>query len=827
MSEKIDTYSPPTEPQTPLEIKSKVSGFEDVIEKNGIISTRLNEKVIIQRIAKDLYKNASSGLRELYNNAARTCRLSVKNNGETNPMIIVTMNETNRTLVIEDNGVGITKEVFKQVLLELGTSDNLDGTESGQWGMGFASYTTLSSVVIIDTKARNGDSYKMLAKDGMSYQPVGDSTKEGYGTRLEMTCYPEVSFTQLVLKLKSLAKYSGIKTILEIQDFESIPDLLRSGENVMRQTSFDAEVSANTTPMIDVVNIETKDFRLVGLASGIYAGNNSSRVHLINTPIDSDIVLPFGWWVLNIKDERKYQPMPDRDRMREVADIKLSAVLNEAIKDYFADLEIKTYQEFLDSDRKNEFLWLTRHREFAPDSLDLLLDNFCEVEVRRVVYNVKPKSIKDSSLTEMLSGHNKVIYQGYKNELVTDKCNEFRPDELCITVKKTKHHEWKDDVEFMAEFGIPQAKQIMIDHRVKMPQQDKIEFELVGHTHPSSYEHDIVDLDEIDENFIRCDTVSFMDVQRFVKKFKNPYTIVRNAKELDDYDSRNFSEWVADDIPNIMCATNKGGMSIKEIVESGDEYIFCDDYEENMAYQLSKEERIVIYGTDQLLPMAFYLNPNCERESEYSQNLKTPVEHEDFYKFTENKLGFSLWHDFDRNYYAEHMVEINDCFHSLFGNLLTQNASTDESLKIGFFDGYLEEIKTFKKFNFNDMIARMTFYQTQLKKVAGDTTMYTVLDELHRTTKANVSNDEELMVRLVKEVILPEMFTDLYIRKIERIESSYSYRGTFIIDISTKDKAFQFDDNIEILGWSLSLEHVRVDVQKKNSAISFKVEITH
>jgi len=55
MNEKITTYSPVTTEQVAL-------GVEGAGE---IEATKINEKVIIQRIAKDLYKNASSGLKEV------------------------------------------------------------------------------------------------------------------------------------------------------------------------------------------------------------------------------------------------------------------------------------------------------------------------------------------------------------------------------------------------------------------------------------------------------------------------------------------------------------------------------------------------------------------------------------------------------------------------------------------------------------------------------------------------------------------------------------------------------------------------------------------
>ena len=43
------------------------------------------------------------------------------------------------------------------MLLVLGNSDNLNTGETGQFGMGFASYTTLSTTVLLQTKYRTKD----------------------------------------------------------------------------------------------------------------------------------------------------------------------------------------------------------------------------------------------------------------------------------------------------------------------------------------------------------------------------------------------------------------------------------------------------------------------------------------------------------------------------------------------------------------------------------------------------------------------------------------------------------------------------------------------
>jgi len=284
--EKITTYSPKVTEQVAL-------GVEGAGE---IEATKINEKVIIQRIAKDLYKNASSGMRELYMNSVRACKDAAKSIGGVEvyyPKVIVTMNEKERTLIIEDNGIGITEQMYQQVLRVLGTSSNLDGAETGQFGMGFASYMTLSSVVIIDTVAMDGTSFKRIAKDGQSFQRLGNADRTTHGTTLSMTCYDQVSFSELCNKFSQIAKYSGVPTDLVLSEFEYEPSMFRNGVNEIEQYRFDDEALATKTYKQDLVNIETDDFHLVALVAVAHNSSNYDHVYLLNVPIESSINLPF------------------------------------------------------------------------------------------------------------------------------------------------------------------------------------------------------------------------------------------------------------------------------------------------------------------------------------------------------------------------------------------------------------------------------------------------------------------------------------------------------------------------------------------------------
>ena len=820
-SEEIMTYSPDVKESIPVPVSADTTGFEEVMEKDGLINTKLNEKVIIQRIAKDLYKNATSGLRELYNNSVRACRVAVKKYGEETPLIRITMNEKTRKLIITDNGIGVSKERFKKVLLELGTSDNLDAGEVGQFGMGFASYMTLSSVVMIDTRARNGDQYRMLAKDGMTFQPVGDAQLQGYGTRLEMTCYENVSFSTLVEKLEKIAKYSTIPTILELSNFEYYPHSFRSGANKILQYTFDEDVKSSTTAKTDKIEIETEEFHLVALVSGKYGISNQDHVHLLNVPVDSNIQTPFSWWILNIKDERKFKPMPDRDRMTEVADKKLEGLLDRAVKKYFSDLDIPNYQQFLESTRKNEFLWLCDNKDYAPRQMCGVLAGVDMCSVRRVVYGTK--SFDDESLVHKLADNYHVVYQGYKNLNITEKVREFEPNSLLITTKKTKKTNWKTDVAFMLRFGIPSAKQILIDHKVKMPKSHRLELEVIGHTNSDYYQHNIMDLDDIDENVIRVDNLPMIQMIRYVKLFKNSYTFVRNATELDEYDSRDYSEWLKE-IPNIMCATNHGIKSIKDLAEIEEVVIFCTDFKKEFEYFFKDEKRIIVYGHDQLMPMALYLNQECDVNEEGMP--LNHVSYQEFTNFVEEKYNVGLDDDLDKKFFCTNMMKINPCFHSLLGNLLKgTDWKIEDDKKIMMWNDFVKMIQKWEPFDYEDKLARLRFYYGERAKIADSSCLLgETLESLAHIVKNEIDENEYLKARLVKEMILPKVFGHIEFRSMKK--EQLSYQDSYEISIATHDTEFSFRDNMEVYGFKLSFRGCKMKINKGYCSIKMMMDVT-
>ncbi len=819
MSEKIETYSPEVKEQTAL-------GVEGAGE---IEATKINQAVIIQRIAKDLYKDATSGLRELYMNGVRACKDASKITKEVYyPKVVVTMNETERTLIIEDNGIGITEQMFQQVLRELGTSSNLDGRETGQFGMGFASYMTLSSVVIIDTVSLDGTSFKRIAKDGQSFQRLGNADRKTHGTTLSMTCYDKVNFVSLCSAFSRLAKYSGVPTELVLEKFDWI-DEYNMGVNEIEQFRFDEDAIRTQNSQQDLVNIETEDFHLIALVGGAFHPSNHDHIYLLNVPIGSGISLPFMWYVLNIKDERKFLPMPDRDRMRDESDRTLEGLIDKEIKKYFQTLDITNYQQFLDSDRKNEFLWLSYHADYALPKMYELLYQLSDCTVRTVKYGTK--RFDDGSLIVKLQQNYDIIYQGYKNQIVTEKLKEFCPNSIPMTVKKTKKTNWKKDVEVMKSFGIPFARQILIDNKVKIPKAEKSDEEIAGHTNFGSnsnylgrnYETNMIDPDDIDENVIRIDGGHAMiDVIRYVRVCPNPYTFVRDASSLDETDCTSYTEWFKT-IGDIVCPTNQGAKTVDELIEDKGNVVFCQGFEEAYEKFAVGNKKTIVYGTDQMLPFMLLSLPN-EDSIAYIRNSCKRTTVTDLIK---QKYDVTLYSDEDKKFFCNNLKDIPVCFHDLFARLIKNiEYGLDEDKRRMKMEDYLKLVKSYEAFDENDELAKLEFFYSQHATIADDTTsLADALQHLLYKSQETISDNEYLLAKFMKDMALPKIFGKIVFKKFTKTQLSYNdeYEVSFV----SYNKEFQFHDESKVFGFELAIRGLKFKVTQQYVGIKLSVNVSH
>ena len=604
MEEEVDIYTPPIKEQIPLSVDADNSGFEDIME-GGIIKTKLNEDVIIHRIAKDLYKNPFSGVRELFNNSVRACKLAEKKYGQEDSLITITVDYHKHSISIADNGIGISKEVFKKVLRELGVSNNHDGTEIGQFGMGFASYTTLSSVITLDTHARNGDRYKLLAKDGMSFQPIGDSTQEKYGTTLEMVCYPKIDLRGLLIKIADMMMFSGVPSILKRVGFEN-----ENLEQKFERLTF-VEYAYEQHKEERIIHINNDDFELIAVTGKWDYNNNENSIFLLNSPIMADIDNPgFSDFFLNIKNERKFPPMPDRDRMREESEKMLDKLISDALEEYFSTLNIHNYDELLKSDRKLQFIWLCQMKQaWLPKDVDgALMASLRDVRV----YTLGEKTRNAIPFFNHLESHLKMVWLQNSNRAVVLKIKELGYD--IITVTKGTYEDWETNINHIKAFGIPEAKEFLKSRKETIPKLKKIKKKWNLSCYSEMEEHDIhqrkITEKEINMNVICLDSIPVADFKKILSPCRTNHIFVRNDSCLKGKEYRKYSEWSENEVPHLTFSTSRGMMTVEDIAEwmkdSGKKCVVVNFSALAYASTISKMDGLYIMDVNATLPLKVY-----------------------------------------------------------------------------------------------------------------------------------------------------------------------------------------------------------------------------
>lgn len=381
-ADTISIYKPTIVKEDPLRLDSTELSYAESLLKasnNGLIPVRLEEDVVIQRISHDLYSDPKSGCRELYNNEARACRIARKHHGA-NPRIEVGVAPSSRKLVIHGiDSTGMSQQKFLTVYTVLGRSDNFDSTEVGQFGLGRASYTCLSDIMVLETYSRDTEEkYAVMGKNGIGYNvlPQPADLKQ-YGTRITVTLRSDINLHSLIEYIFEVCRFSGVETVISLEEdvkgsFER--ELVKAGHYRTGLESMKEHVCKSRkgdsyhehTPLVQV-EVDDSDFYLYGeITARKYSWQSAADelgreervgVYLLGTPIEASISLPLSFWILNVKDERRYPPTADRERLTEAAEKAVREKVMVALKERLSSiLKLESPEDYVASERRMVYL---------------------------------------------------------------------------------------------------------------------------------------------------------------------------------------------------------------------------------------------------------------------------------------------------------------------------------------------------------------------------------------------------------------------------------------------------------------------------------------
>ncbi|MGH9918971.1 MAG: hypothetical protein ACRD6W_08910, partial [Nitrososphaerales archaeon] len=362
-----------------------------VIEGLQTITVRLKEETIVKYLSQTIYSSWTSAIRELYANELTAAKKAARMGA--NPTIEVTLDPETRELIIwGKDSLGITGEKFK-VLRYYGRSGNFSGEDAGQFGFGFKSFCLLNDTMRVETHAREtGERFGFIAERGVEFRPIADEelTIENYGTKVSLTIRPqledgqgegkEIRLEEVLLTLDIVCRFAEVDTHLNLTSTLKKRVKYSWGSHEYEETVREAgRQKLNFTPKKYAresfgdkgydFDLDTEDFHFYGYLGpyrddGEVNVTNVGEVRLVGMPISATIgnpnprnesdsserpSYPMSFWVVNLKDERKFSPTADRERLRDGVFDPVNEKIIQFLKGEFRKMEIKSFADYKDS----------------------------------------------------------------------------------------------------------------------------------------------------------------------------------------------------------------------------------------------------------------------------------------------------------------------------------------------------------------------------------------------------------------------------------------------------------------------------------------------
>ena len=273
------------------------------------IPNRMEDGAVMRRVSRDLYASPASGLREILANEITAARAAKKLGAD--PRIEVTV-LPDRVCVWGIDSLGMERRIFDEVYTVLGRSGNFDGSTPGQFGFGRVAYVTLSDHMLLETRHRNGDRYAVRGIDGAGFETGLPEPDIPYGTRI--TLVPRNT--------------NGLYALARIAEMAAgrceIPITIATGNGTERPER------RRLHNQYSILHFDHPD---VEFAVWPAPSGPAAAQYLCGMPIkftyrgDHNIHV-----AVDIRDERKHPPTPDRERMGEDAERAISDIIDAEIR---------------------------------------------------------------------------------------------------------------------------------------------------------------------------------------------------------------------------------------------------------------------------------------------------------------------------------------------------------------------------------------------------------------------------------------------------------------------------------------------------------------
>jgi hypothetical protein len=662
MTQEIKIFKPTLVEENPLPLGSEELSYAPKLQQasnGGMIKVKLEEDVIIQRVSRDLYANPKSGFREFYNNECRACRTASRIYGA-KPSVEITVIPSQRKLVIQGvESLGMSQDKFLQVYSVLGRSDNFSGDEVGMFGLGRAAYTTLTDTMVLETFSREDNTrYAVMGKSGVAYNLLPQPDLDCYGTRVTFILDAKISLPDLLEYIVDCTAFSGVETYLNLEESMDPQSYYRSdipkekGRHRLGPKKFDERLEQmvrKTNAWHDVVSysplhISDEDFELYAAFvvrkdyKGLSVSSESSdekEVRLLGAPVDSRLELPFSAWILNLKDERKYPPTADRERLTDQSTEAIQERVESRIPEAIKNILVASVAEY-DGSQFKEVLQgyhaLKLEKFLPPETLDVC--RFVTLEVK--CYGEKEKK----SLSELLPARGGLFYLPTLNGHKVAMIRSVDPEAEVFRFVRDDETPLEELLELVQRHGVRLADEFLRENKPLVKKEEVPLGDAVVHTASTAYyswgrfetvrRHVTrVEADALEGTPIRLPRGKMQPYLSLLSTFKTKYSLVKDNRRMrGGIPLQKFAEAMG----GKKVLTNRGRLTFNEVATLRRDPRLVLYSDPALSKHFTERDDLLVFGNDDLLfELAAFLT---YKGTKFQTDLSG---HEEFKEFGESR----------------------------------------------------------------------------------------------------------------------------------------------------------------------------------------------
>ncbi len=552
-------------------------------EVNGALETKADMAFIIHMFGSNIYHSDESAFREQIVNALSHGALPVLQAGQ-EAWVEVTFDYAERSITIQDmNGMGIPWKDFDKICRQLGQSGNTDGTRAGQHGCGLFSFLKLSNLVTLETWSKVTDEhYAFLGREGKVWEPIENRTLEVTGTKVTLTCKPEVDLDKIVDYCKIVCDHFPIVTNVSvknrgestIESYGKIQDgVIQLGNRTYEMDMID-EYSRTSGKTVSSSKQKKALLKLSNDLLDIYImkypgqGTTNVKTYLTNVPIElftnktsygsnqdpfqyHDTMGQLGNVILSIKNERDIHPPVDRDTLNQNDTNMIVQAAEDLMKKWVKEnVKFKTIKEYINHSEK----WIVDNH-----SIDDMVDDKTRdiIHKTRQSYYGSISTEHKHSLSEYLVKYDKVLLVKTTNSRLQSAIRNWSSESIGFLniVRKTDEDKQKW---LLRRFEL--ATDYRKTNKIKLPKLDTETYEkgeirgtIKVYYQPSKERNDDMSLQEIhDSGKLKTKPTTWKEVQDDPKGsqiyFRVPFDSLDNKFDLigdrgETYFNLNNSRW--------------------------------------------------------------------------------------------------------------------------------------------------------------------------------------------------------------------------------------------------------------------------------------------